>query len=115
MFVSESSVDSWKIIELRGKFVIKNLALIRRYFDQTEQFDLPRIAIDMTGVSQLDSSAITILVNFQRRIIQKDGLLVLFGMHGDIAEIFSIVGIDKMFRICGSREEFERLYVAAAR
>lgn len=69
----------------------------------------------MSEVAQLDSSAITILVNFQRRIIQKDGLLVLFGMRSDIAEIFSIVGIDKMFRICTTREDFVTLYVSVER
>ena len=112
MYIAETTSGAWSVIELRGKFVIKHLALIRRYFDLAEKRTAPSIAIDMSGVSQLDSSAITILVNFQRRIIQKDGLLVLFGMRRDIAEIFSIVGIDKLFRICATREEFEKLYGA---
>ena len=64
----------------------------------------------MSDVTQIDSSAITILVNFQRRIIQKDGRLVLFGMRSDIAEIFSIVGIENMFRICSTRNDFEIIY-----
>ncbi len=113
MMINESTLHSWRIITLRGKFVIKNLALIRRHFEEAEKAPLPCIAIDMSEVSQLDSSAITILVNFQRRIIQRDGLLVLFGMRSDITEIFSIVGIDKLFRICNNREDFEALYAVA--
>ncbi|MBN1308441.1 MAG: STAS domain-containing protein [Chitinispirillaceae bacterium] len=110
MVVTESALHSWRIITLRGKFLVRNIATIRPYFEQAEKEPLPKVAIDMSGVSQLDSSAVTILVNFQRRIVQKDGLLVLFGMPNDIAEIFSIVGIDKMFRICSGRRDFEALY-----
>lgn len=113
MIVTVSSFNSWRIIILRGKFIVKNLALIRSHFEQAGQTQLPSIAIDMSGVSQLDSSAITLLVNFQRRVIQKDGLLVLFGLRSDIAEIFSIVGLDKMFRICSTREDFEAMYASA--
>lgn len=113
MVVTVSSFNSWRIIILRGKFIVKNLALIRSRFEQAGQARLPSIALDMSGVSQLDSSAVTLLVNFQRRIIQQDGLLVLFGLRSDIAEIFSIIGIDKMFRICSTRDDFEALYASA--
>ena len=110
MNVVTGTLASWQSLMLQGKFTVKNIAIVRRYFERSEETPVPGVVLDMSGVSQLDSSAITILVNFQRRIIQKDGLLVLFGMRGDIAEIFSIVGIDKLFRICTDRDEFERLY-----
>ena len=111
MIVTESTLQSWRIIILRGKFIVKNLAKIRLYFEEAEKVASPHIAIDMGEVTQIDSSAITILVNFQRRVIHKEGLLVLFGLSDDIAEIFSIAGIDKIFRICTNREDFERRYV----
>lgn len=110
MIISETVQNGWRVIALQGKFVVKNLTAIRRILEKAEQTALPGIALDMSGVGQVDSSAITLLVNFQRRIIQKDGLLVLFGMRSDIAEIFSIVGIDKLFRICTDRADFETLY-----
>ena len=110
MVITEERLNSWLIIILKGKFVIKNLAEIRMHFDNAALADRPAVALDMSEVSQLDSSAITILVNFQRHIIQKDGLLVLYGMSNDITEIFSIVGIDKIFRICSSRQDFKEIY-----
>lgn len=110
MRVTERIYNSWTVIALEGKFIVKNLTKIRRYFDRAVHRSHPDVAIDMGEVSQLDSSAVTILVNFQRRIVQNDGRLVLFGMNDDIAEIFSIVGIDKIFRICRNREDFEELY-----
>ena len=110
MVINESTYHGWRIIILKGKFIVRNLTIIRRVFERAEGEHLPKVAIDMDGVQQVDSSAITILMNFQRRIIQKDGLLVLFGLQPDITEIFSIVGIDKLFRICTTREHFEELY-----
>lgn len=110
MVINESVYDGWRIIILKEKFVVRNLTLIRKVFERAEGEYLPKVAIDMSRVLEVDSSAITILVNFQRRIIRKDGLLVLFGLQPDITEIFSIVGIDKLFRICTTREQFEVLY-----
>ncbi|MBN1757289.1 MAG: STAS domain-containing protein [Chitinispirillaceae bacterium] len=111
MVITESVSQGWHIIQLEGKFIVRNLTVIRKAFERAERESIPGIAIDLSGVSQVDSSAITILMNFQRRVIQKDGLLVLFGLRSDITEIFSIVGIDKLFRICRDREDFETLYV----
>lgn len=110
MKITLESFKSWQIISLKGKFVVRNISLIRKYFDRAQKVRLPHIALDMAEVSQIDSSAFTILVNYQRNIIQHDGLLVLFDIRSDIAEIFSIVGVDKLFRICGNRNEFEEQY-----
>ena len=113
MVVSESSLNAWRIIALHGQFIVKNLTLVRRHFELAGRLPRPLVAIDMGGVSQLDSSAVTLLVNFQRRIIRKDGLLVLYGLRDDIAEIFSILGIDRLFRTCTGREDFETVYASS--
>ena len=110
MEISESERGGWCIVALHGKFIVRNLTAVRRVLEKTEAGSWRGIALDMGGISQVDSSAITLLVNFQRRLIQKNGLLVLFGMRSEIAEIFSIVGIDRLFRICTDRADFEALY-----
>jgi anti-sigma B factor antagonist len=114
MKIIVSTIGTWRTMALQGKFTVKNIPLIRKYFESAEQFPLPGIMIDMSGVTQLDSSAISMLVNFQRRILQKNGLFVLVGMSNDITEIFSIVGIDKIFSICKNNEEFMVKYVHPA-
>ena len=110
MKITVQAFNSWQIISLKGKFIVRNITMIRKFFDRAQKVELPRIALDLSEISQIDSSAFTILVNYQRNIIQKDGLLVLYGVRNDIAEIFSIVGVDKLFRMCGNREDFEQQY-----
>lgn len=111
MTVTSGTIAHWQLVRLAGKFTVKNIALVKHHFEASEKAVLPKVVIDMSKVSQLDSSAITILINFQRRIIQKGGMLVLLAMAADIFEIFSIVGIDKTFRICTTFDEFRTTYL----
>lgn len=112
MVVTENQLNNWMVFILKGQFIVRNIAHIRQYFERIEEMTPPEVAIDMGEVTLVDSSAITMLINFQRRIIQKDGRLVLFGMRPDIAEIFSILGIEKLFRICTTDDEFETRYLS---
>jgi len=112
MNVVSGTLDAWQTVTIVGKLTIKNISIVRKYLEQAESTAIPGVVIDMSGVTQLDSSGITLLMNFQRRVGQKGGLVVIVGMPGDIAEIFSIVGIDKVFRICLNVDEFRRIYLA---
>jgi anti-anti-sigma factor len=112
MIINESRFFSWHIIAPCGKLIVKNLTIVRGRFETAEQAQQPLIAIDLSAVTQLDSSAITMLINFQKRIIRKNGHLVLFAPCSDIAELFSIVGIDKSFSICETRDDFEARYAS---
>lgn len=95
----------WLIISISGKFTIKNLVPIRRLFDNAESDMEQYIAIDLTNASYLDSSAITILINFHKRCIEKGGRLALFGINRDIEEVLSIVGLDKVITVLNSIDD----------
>ena len=110
MNISITTMQSWVAISLEGTLTIKNCTLIRSYLEQAEATPVPGIVIDMGKVTQLDSCGITLLLNFQKRIIRKEGHLVLAGITEEVTEIFSIVGIDKIFRICKDMDEFKRSY-----
>ena len=112
MVVVEKQLNNWMVFILKGQFIVRNIAYIRQYFERAEDMLPPEVAIDMGEVTQIDSSAITMLINFQRRIIQKNGRLVLFGMCPDVADIFSIVGIEKIFRICTTNDDFKTRYLS---
>jgi len=110
MKTGAGTIGAWQTITLAGQLTIKNLTLVRRYLERAEENPFPGVMIDMAEVTQLDSSGITLLVNFQKRISQRGGTVVIAGLTSDIAEIFSIVGIDRLFQLCGSRDEFIRQF-----
>jgi anti-anti-sigma factor len=98
----------WHILILSGKFVVKTLSLVRKRFEEVEAAQKPVVALDLTGVSQLDSGALTIILNFQQRLRQKTGRLAIIGPGEEIREMFSLVGFSSAVPVYKTREIFEQ-------
>ena len=98
----------WQIILLSGKFVVQSFSLVRKKFDTMETGHSPKVAIDMTGISQIDSSALTIILNFQKRLREKGGTLAIFGPNAIIKDTLLIVGFDMAVPIYNTRAMFEQ-------
>ncbi|HEX2957653.1 MAG TPA: STAS domain-containing protein [Chitinispirillaceae bacterium] len=101
---------NWFIVEIKGRFVVKNLTQVRAALDELEMKQASRVAIDLSETMYLDSSALTILINFKKRISSRNGTLVLIKPNKNIADIFSIVGFEKTIPIVESIEEFKKRY-----
>lgn len=99
---------NWFVIFIYGKFVVKNLTRIRMAFEEAEMYSL-NTAIDLSNVTHLDSSAISLLANFQKRMQEKGCGSTVFGAAQDILEIFSIVGLDKVLSINTDKEYYDKI------
>ena len=97
--ISASTIGKWYVIAISGDFTIKNLTRIRKWFDEAEINGVQFIALDLSTTTYLDSSGITILVNFRNRSIRRGATMVLAGLNTDIEEIISILGIDKILKV----------------
>ncbi len=106
--VATESWKSWTIVSIEGKFVIKYVAEIRKVLEPLKDNPIPRIALDLTRTTHLDSSAMTLMLNYQNRLKEKQGGLVLYGVNEDIMGIITIVGFDSFVPIYRSRADFER-------
>lgn len=115
MKIKVTRIHDWNVVTLQGQFIVKSIPAIRQQLEMLETSPFSGVVFDMQGVTQLDSSAITLLVNFQRRVLQKERSVILVNLPGDIAEVLSIVGIDKIFRICANFDEFRKLYIHEVR
>ncbi|MBN2037045.1 MAG: STAS domain-containing protein [Chitinispirillaceae bacterium] len=101
--------NGWQILNLAGPFVVKSFNTVRRLFDELEATPQPRVAVDMTSVGQIDSSALTVILNLQKRLKAKGGRLAVIGPSKDISETFSIVGFSLAVPVYSSRSTFEKL------
>ncbi len=99
----------WFVIFLYGKFVVKNLTRIRQVFEEAEKALFPNTAIDLSNVTHIDSSAITLLANFHKRLLEKGSGSIIIGAAPDISEIFSIVGLDKVIPINTNQNYYENI------
>jgi anti-anti-sigma factor len=111
--VSVESWNSWNIVTIEGKFVIKFVAEIRKELEPLKEKPAPYIALDLTKTTHLDSSAMTLMLNYQNRLKEKQGGLAVFGVNEDIMGIISIVGFDSFVPIHRSRADFERSVTAS--
>ncbi len=59
----------------------------------------PRIIVDLSEISYVNSGGLRILVSAWRTAHQKQGDVVLCGLNEPLMEIFSMVGFNKIFHI----------------
>jgi anti-anti-sigma factor len=103
-------LSSWVIVEIKGRFVVRNLTQVRTVLDEIELKQPLRVAIDLNESIQIDSSALTILINLKKRISSRNGTLILIQPNKNISDIFSIVGFEKTIPIIESFKEFKNRF-----
>jgi anti-anti-sigma factor len=99
--------NSWNIVSIEGKFVVKFVAEIRKALEPLKERANPQIVLDLTKTTHLDSSAMTLMLNYQNRLTEKQGELAVYGVNEDIMGIITIVGFDSFVPIYHSRSDFE--------
>ncbi|RMD52112.1 MAG: anti-sigma factor antagonist [Candidatus Thermofonsia bacterium] len=67
-----------------------------------------RLIIDMTGTTYINSGGLRTLVSAWRKARESGGDVILFGLPQRIADIFAMVGFDKVFRIVNTQAEATR-------
>ncbi len=102
-----TSFRDWQIVSIAGKFVLKTVGQISKTFESLEKAGEKYIAVNLSATTHVDSSAITLLVTFFKRMRERNGKLVFFGANDDINEIFSIVGLRTTLPFYKTRQQFE--------
>ena len=59
----------------------------------------PRLLIDLSRVSYLDSSAIAVLIDAMQKVQKYGGAFGVVGMQESVRSIFEIARLDQVFRI----------------
>ena len=81
--------------------------------------DRPRVVLDFSGVSRLDSTGIEMLVHCMEQAMKRNGDIKLAAIPSALAVILEITRVDRLFEIYENTsdavESFERLPVHALR
>lgn len=64
----------------------------------------PRILLDLSGVSYIDSSGLATLIETLQRIQAYGGKLGLFGLRENVRTVFEIARLDQIFSLFADRE-----------
>jgi anti-anti-sigma factor len=57
------------------------------------------IVLDFTSVRHINSSNLSKLLRLRKRLIQEDGKLILCNLSTQVASVFQVTGLDRVFLI----------------
>jgi anti-sigma B factor antagonist len=93
---------TWTVVNVRGELDLSTSDALRSALDAAFNADPPRIAVDLTDVSFMDSSTLGVLVATLKRAQEREGELRLVGVQGSPAKVIALTGLDSAFAIEGS-------------
>lgn len=90
--------------------VVGNVSAFRTVMTPiTDQFD--RVVLDLSKVDFMDSTGLGAMLSCLRALKGKGGALKLTGLTSDVAQLFEIVMMDRVFEIYPSPEEAAESFV----
>jgi anti-sigma B factor antagonist len=92
-----------ELLTLRGEIDLNEKPNVTARLDPLIEKQSAAIVIDLSGVSYVDSSGLAILVDALQRVQAYGGKLCLSGLQGNVAMVFQIARLDKIFRIFGDQ------------
>ncbi len=97
-----STVGTWTVIRVRGELDLSTSEALKGALDGSFAADIPRIAVDLTDVSFMDSSTLGVLISYLKRARERDGDVRLVGVQGSPAKVIALTGLDQAFAIDAS-------------
>ena len=87
------------VVALEGEIDLHESPNVREALRGLIEQKLPRIYIDLSEVSYIDSSGIAVLIDAMQRTQAYGGKLALFGIRDNVRTVFEIARLDQVFRI----------------
>ena len=97
---------SWTVVNVRGELDLSTSAALRAAVDGAAPGDqVPRVAVDLTGVTFMDSSSLGVLVACLKELSDRGGEMRLVGVSGSPAKVIALTGLDAAFTIDASVDD----------
>lgn len=93
------------LIELEGEVDVYTAPQLKQQMMAQLESGTKEIAVDLTKVEYLDSTALGVLIGGLKRMRERDGNLALICPSQRIKRVFEITGLDKIFDIYASESE----------
>jgi anti-sigma B factor antagonist len=93
------------VVEAVGELDIHtSVAFNETILDVIEE-GVPRVAVDLTGVTFIDSSALGALVGGARRCAERGCEFMIVCPAGSVARVIEVTGLNRAFAIYATRQE----------
>ncbi len=92
------------VVEIGGEIDLHVAPRLRAELLRAGEGDSPRVVVDLSEVSFLDSTGIGVLVGALKRVREKGGALNFCGVQSRVRRVFEITGLMRALPIFESRE-----------
>jgi anti-sigma B factor antagonist len=103
--IEQGSEAGHYVIAARGEIDLFTAPELKQVITEVIENGERRVAIDLSEVSFLDSTALGVLIGAVKRLRSRGGALAVINTDSSIAKTFEITGLDQIFTIVASRTE----------
>ena len=97
---------SWTVVDVEGELDLSTSTALRAAVEAAAgDTAAPRVAVDLTGVTFMDSSSLGVLVACLKEVQERGGELRLVGVSGSPAKVIALTGLDAAFTIEASLDD----------
>jgi anti-sigma B factor antagonist len=97
--------QSAEILAIEGELDFHAAAEVRDAISKLTDKQAPKILIDFSGVSYIDSSGLAIFVEAFQKIKRYGGKLVLFSLAPSVLNVFEVARLNSLFRLASTETE----------
>ena len=105
MELKERTLDGKIVLDLAGRLDSSAAPLLAKWLENTLPTEPTGLMIGMAGVTFIDSSGLSILVQAMKRCRERGGNLVIFSLQQNVRMIFELTRLDKAFDIFPGENE----------
>jgi anti-sigma B factor antagonist len=94
-----ATLPKTEILTLEGEIDLHRSPEIKELLRPLVQRKAPRILLDLSGVTYMDSSGLAVVIEALQSVLGYGGKFGLFGLQKSVLNIFEIARLDQVFEI----------------
>jgi len=107
MDIGTREKNQYHIIDVVGKVDrLKDSIVLKSCFNTLLEKGVSRVAMNLAGITYLDSGALNVLIYCNNTLRKKGGELVLIEPNEYVRDVLEVVGLHKLVKIFAREEEF---------
>jgi anti-anti-sigma factor len=109
--IEKKTLGDFRVLVLKGELIVSTLAALKKSVQEEFAVNKFFMALDMIGVSQIDSSALGLINNIKKKTDEKEGHFVLFSVPPHALQSLTDTGILGNIVIVKNEEEFKDNFI----
>lgn len=103
--LSTRRADGRAVVSVGGEVDLETASQLGEHALEAVRYVSPHLALDLAGVTFMDSTGLKVLLSIQRRADLAGGSLAVAGATRSVLKILALTGLDQTFALYDSLEE----------